>query len=510
MKKHKGYLFSIVVLSILLLCFSVISFGQERSLEVAIDTPLQSLDPMGQDTTTIFGTLQNIYDALWSRTARGELEGALCKSWERKDPKTWILHLRENVKFHNGNAFTAEDVKFSLKRSIEWEGSEFTVIGGRIEKMQILDDHTLKVVTTDPWPTFVDTAFILGIMDKDWTESHTKGYISTHAMGTGAYKFVEWKPEAHLTLVANKDYWRGVPSIKNVTFLPISQAATRLVALKTGKADLISFVPLNSVGQVKDDPDTRLITEVGRRVIFLGFNQKEGFPTSKLKVRKAIYHAIDENTIVEKIMNGYAKPATQLLAAPGGGCNPSIERLEYNPEKAKELLAEAGYPNGFEMTFDVPNNRYPKDQQIGLAIVQMLRKVGLKVELDAQPKSIHFSDVIDENTNFWLMGWREMSMDIWRTFAKHVHTSQPEAGFGGWNAGDYHNEKVDELLEKANRELDLEKRNSILQRANKMAMEEVAYIPLHIQYDIYGACKEIKFETRATSFILARAISFVD
>lgn len=501
-------------IGILLLFGFVVVADQSKEITVAQESTMDGLDPYLDMNTNTNSILNNIYGTLTARTAAGKLVPGLATSWERLDQTTWKFHLREGVKFSNGNPFTAEDVKFSFKRMAEFQKSEWQFMGKSVNSVEKIDDYTVEITTNEPFPTFAGTISFGFIMDKEWTQAHDSSYIATHAMGTGPYRVIDWVMGDQITLEINENYWGERPSIENVTIKPITETSTRLAALETGSVDLITNVPFQNIEKIKADPKLKLISEPGRRVIFLGMNQREGFPTSNPKVREAMYTAINEQEIIDRIMQGYATSANQLTNPPDVGYNSNIKRPTPNIEKAKELLEEAGYPNGFDITLDVPNDRYVKDEQIGQAVVSYLQKAGINAKLETRTKSIHF-DLITASaaaptgpkTDFFMMGWRDTTFDAARIHNMHVRTVDPEKGHGTWNGGRHSNPKLDELLSEAAKEVDPEKRAEILEEVNKECMENVAIIPLHIQYDIYGSSEEVQFTPRGDRWILFKDIS---
>lgn len=505
----------LVLLGILLvLSVGVVASNSDKTITIAQEATMDGLDPYLDNTTTTNSALGNVYDALTARTADGEVVPGLATSWERLDQTTWRFELREGVEFSNGNEFTAEDVRFSFQRMGDFQKSEWQFIGESVTSVKIIDDYTVEITTNDPFPTFAGTIYFAYMMDKDWTEAHDPGYIATHAMGTGPYKVAEWEMGDHLTLVVNENYWGETPSIDKAVIKPITEVSTRLAALETGSVDLITNVPFQSIQVVEENPNAEVIAAPGRRVIFLGMNQREGVPTSNQKVREAMYTAINEEEIIDRIMQGYATSANQLTAPPDVGYNPNVKRPEPNIEKAKELLEEAGYPDGFEITLDVPYDRYVKDEQIGQAVVSYLQKAGINAKLETRTKSIHFDLIIgsssmleDPKTDFFMMGWRDSSFDAARPHTLHVRTVNPDKGYGTWNAGRHSNPELDQLLREAAKEVDPEKRIEILKEVNKVCMNNVAVIPLHIQYDIYGAATNADFTPRADRWILVKDIS---
>jgi len=486
--------------------FTNVHAADTNQLVIAQGSSIETLDPHASNTDTTVGPLLNIFDGLTSRTAEGEIQPALATAYERLDPVTWRFILREGVHFHNGDLFTADDVKFSLERIRDFEMSRWQTTGKMIKEVRIVSDFVVEVVTVDPFPILLANLHQIAMLDKE-TLIADPNSVAEFPNGTGAYKFVEWVPGDHLSLVANEEYWDGAPSITHVIFRPIVEPFTRLAALESDEVDIITDVPIEATGRVKGNPRLELVVRPGRRIIFFGMDQRPGAPTSDLRVRQAIYMAINEQEIIEKVMGGYAAPATQLVDPACTGFNPSIERPAYNPERAKELLAEAGYPDGFKLNVDVPFDRYVMDEQIGVAIAVYLSRIGIQVDLRTRPKSIHFGNILNGNTEFYMLGWSEGTFDTYRELTMLVRTPNPEKGYGAWNAGAHSNSRLDELLDQSATVLDIQERAALLQEANKVAMEDVAAIPLHYQADVYGVDSSFDFTPRIDKWIIAKDIT---
>jgi peptide/nickel transport system substrate-binding protein len=308
---------------------------------------------------------------------------------------------------------------------------------------------------------------------------------------------------------ANEQYWEGAPSIKRVELRAITEPSTRFAALITGQADLVSGVPVELYKQVIKNKKIQAVTRPARRSIFLALGNEPGSPTADIRVRKAMYMAINEDEIIEKIMRGHATPAAQIPDPPTIGYNPTIKRLAYNPKLAKKLLKEAGYANGFDITLGGPNDRYVQDEKIAEAIVKYLAKVGIRAALDVKPKSIFFTEVSQGKHKFFMFGWFDGTYDMGRTYFKLAHTQDKAKGLGSWNPA-FSDSSIDSFLESTASMIDPAERRKALQRLNKMAMEEkITWIPLHYQQDIYAIQKGkgIKFYPRPDRWIVCKEIS---
>ena len=480
------------------------------SIVVAQDYPPRMMNPHGDDSDAGLSYFSNFFDGLLQRKgAEGTLVPALAVKWEHPDLLTWRFNLRKGVKFHNGNPFNAADVKFTFERLSNPDVSEFTNTGKQIESVTIIDDYTVDIKTKQPIPWFANNMHQIFIMDKESTETRDQGDVMIRAIGTGAYKFVEWVKGSYIRMEANEEYWEGAPPIKKVEIRPITESSTRFAALVSGQVDIVTGVPVELFDKVKKNPKLQVVSRPARRSIFLGIGNKAGSPTADLRVRKAMYMAINEDEIIAKIMRGHATPAAQVPDPPTIGYNATIKRLDYNPEMAKKLLKDAGYASGFDITLTGPNDRYVQDAKIAEAVARYLAKVGIRVKLDVKPKSVFFPEVTKGILDFYLIGWFDGTFDMGRTYFKLVHTRDEAKGFGVFNGAAFSKPEIDKLLQSTADIVDPEERKMTLQKLNKMAMDNIAWIPLHYQEDLYAIQKGkgIKFQPRPDRWMVYKEIS---
>ena len=480
-------------------------------LVVAVDSPPRTLNPHGSDADANLSFMANFFDGLLQRVGeKGVLKPALAVKFEHPDLKTWKFYLRKGVTFHNGNPFTAEDVKFTFERLSDPKVSEFINTGKSIEEIEVIDDYTVLIRTKKPIPWFANNMHQIFIMDKESTEARDSGEVGLKPIGTGAYKLEEWVKGSYVRLKANQDYWEGAPPVEDVEVRPIKEPSTRFAALVSGQADIVSGVPVELYSKIVDNPKLNIISRPARRSVFLALGNDPDSPTRDIRVRKAMYMAINEQEIIEKIMRGHAAPAAQIPDPPTIGYNPTIERLSYDPDKARELLAEAGYADGFEITLTGPNDRYVQDEKIAEAVAKYLAKVGIDVKLDVKPKSVFFPEVFEGVLDFYLIGWFDGTFDMGRTYFKLIHSRNKETGFGSLNGADFSDPTIDVLLEATADIVDRADRKQVLQDLNKLAMtEKIAVIPLHYQEDLYAIQKgkNIDFTPRPDRWMVFKEIS---
>jgi peptide/nickel transport system substrate-binding protein len=309
---------------------------------------------------------------------------------------------------------------------------------------------------------------------------------------------------------ANEKYWEGAPPIKKVEIRPITESSTRFAALFSGQVDLVTGVPVELFDKVVANPQVEVISRPARRSIFLALGNKPGSPMADIRVRKAMYMAINEDEIIQKVMRGHATPAAQIPDPPTIGYREDLKRLPYDPAKAKELLKEAGFEKGFAVTLTGPNDRYVQDANIAEAVAKYLAKVNITAKLDVKPKSIFFPEVSEGKLEFYLIGWFDGTFDMGRTYFKLAHTRDQDKGYGELNGANYSDPDIDKLLDSTAEIVDPVKRGKVLQDLNKMAMvDKIVWIPLHYQEDLYAIRKGkgIDFKPRPDRWVVYKEIS---
>jgi peptide/nickel transport system substrate-binding protein len=489
--------------------------AEAKSFRWAFQGDVATMDPHGLFETMTLGFQANIYEGLVIRDKDMVLVGNLATSWENIDPTTWRFHLREGVKFHNGNDFTADDVAFSVER-IRSEGSDLKVVAGLISEVKVIDDLTVDLISPTPNPILPLQLEIFYIMDRDWAEENStqtatnvKGgeegnFANLNANGTGPYMVKARQPDVKTILVPNPEWWGSTESnVTEAVFTPIGQDATRVAALLAGDVDMAYPVPVQDWERLKAAEGVNPLTGPEARTIFLGFDQlrdellyssvKGKNPFKDQRVREAFLKAIDIEAIKAKVMNGASRPAALMVAPQINGWSGAIDnRPGLDLAGAKALMEEAGYKDGFEVTMDCPNDRYVNDERICQAVASMLAKVGVKVTLLAQTKSKYFAKVLAQNdydTSFFLLGWTPS------TFDSHNPLSALMAcrvdGKGAFNLGGYCNDRVNELTDLIQGETNPEKRQAMIDEAFQIHLDEVGHIPLHQQPLSWGVSDKV-------------------
>ena len=516
---------------------AVSTVAAAKELRYAFQGSLSSLDPYALNETFTLGYLGNIYEGLIRRGADLGIEPALAEKWEIVEPTRWRFHLRKGVKFHDGSTFSADDVVFSANR-VRADGSDLKTRISQDTKVVKVDDHTVDFVTTKPNPILHVEWATWYIMSKSWAEKNgavkpqsvtakdQKNYATLNANGTGPFKVLTHEPDVRTVAEVSTGWWdKPEHNLTKVTFTPIGSDATRVAALLSGQVDMAYPIPVQDQRRVDSNGSTSMLVGPELRTIFLGMDQhrdelaysnvKGKNPFKDRRVREAFYRAINVDAIKKKVMRGLSSPsALMVAAAPGinGGDdpkNPKYKRVEYDVAKAKALLAEAGYPDGFEVGMDCPNNRYVNDEAICTAAVSMLAKIGVKVNLLAQPKAQYFAKVLAPklDTSFYLLGWTPGSFDAWNVLYNLHGCYSTDTGRGKFNLGRYCNPKVDELTDKVLTETDATKRTAMIHEAWAMTTEELAYIPLHQQAVAWGVGDKVNLKQRADNQFVWRHVT---
>ena len=508
-----------------------------EDLVIALGSEATAIDPHYHNTGNNNQIIFHLYDSLINQGSSQELNPGLAESWEPIDDTTWEFRLREGVTFHDGSPFTADDVVFTIERApnVPDSPSSFGFVTAGITDIEVVDDYTLRLHTATPEPLLPTNLSLLRIVSRENGEgATTSDYNSGVAsIGTGPFKLVEYVPGDRIVMEANPDYWGGAPEWDTVTIRPITSDPSRLAALLAGDVDLISRVPTSDIDSLKDNPDISLSQGVSNRVIYIHLDSAReitphvrgadgseiGNPLRDLRVRQALSMAIDRDEIVEQVMEGVAIPAGQLLPDGFFGTSEDIEVPEYDPEGAKALLAEAGYPDGFQLTIHGPNDRYINDEQIVQAVAQMWARVGVDATVETMPRSVYFSRATGDTENcphedmaatgpcsefsVMLVGWGSGTGESSSALRALLTSKDPERGMGGTNRGRFAHDEMDAVLEEALRTVDDDARAALLARAQEIAMENVGLITTHFQVNTWATRAGLSYIPRTDEYTLA-------
>ncbi|MDR7485354.1 MAG: ABC transporter substrate-binding protein [Armatimonadota bacterium] len=500
------------------------NFAQGRPVTIAITGDAETMDPMLSAISTTFSVQRHIMEPLVDNDPDARVVPVLATSWRALDTLTWEFKLRPGVRFHNGEPFNAESVKFSIERSRDHARSLLKAYVSLIKEVRIVDDLTVRLVTSEPSPDLVANLAnnVYMLPPRHAREVGDEG-LARRPVGTGPYRFVEWVRDDRIVLEANPTYWGPKPQATRVTIKPIPEGATRVAALLAGEVDVIESVPIPDIPRVTRSGGYRVLRKQGPRLIFLAMDVHrdrggrhpagspglpEGAPNpfKDVRVRQAIYHAVNTKEIVEQVMGGAATPAEQILPPFMFGYNPKVRRPIYDPSRAKRLLAEAGYPNGFSVRLDVTTDRYVNDREVGLALVGMLKRVGIDVTLNGMPRLIYFPRMRAFDTSFQMSGWLTLiSSSNWAALLGCV---DPKTGYGRANYGRYCNPELDRLIDIMRTEMDEKKRLEAFHKAAELTRQDVGKIPLYFEELTRGVKAGIEMPVRVDEYVLAADIKF--
>ena len=456
-----------------------------------------SADPHGQNQIVNNAINGQVYEPLVRRGKKLEIIPGLAESWTQVSPTVWRFNLRKGVKWHDGSAFTADDVVFSIKRA-QGDTSTFRVYGRAVGEPRKVDDHTVEFTTPVPNPVMLESIALLQTMSKAWCEKNNvqraqdfakkeETHASRNAMGTGPYMLVAREPDVKSRFKRNPGWWgRFEGNVEEIEYSVIKSDATRMAALAAGDLDFVLDPPLQDIEKLQRDSRIRIYREPENLVFFLGMDQsrdellysdvKGRNPFKDRRVRLALYQAIDADAINRVVMRGMAMPAALILPNPEAAGVPKElnKRFPYDPAAAKRLLAEAGYPGGFSTAIDCQNVR----ENVCTAVAGMLARVGVNVKVSSLQNARFFAKGQSRDTSFYLLGWGGPNNDAIFALLPLLH-SRNEKGDGDYNWGDYRDAKMDAIIDQVKVEMDKAKRQALVNEAMKMQHDNVYHIPLH-------------------------------
>ncbi len=512
--------------------FALATAAGAKTLRWSSQGDYLTADPMAQNELLTNSINGQVYESLVVRGKKLELLPGLAEKWEQKDPKTWIFHLRKGVKWQDGSDFTADDVVFSIKR-LQGKTSNFRVYGNAVGEPTKIDDHTVQLVTPVPNPVMLEMlANSLFMMNKKWCEEHNavetqdfthqeESYTSRHAMGTGPYILVSREPDVKSVfkknpnwwgLKAGKDYWDG--NVDEILYTPVKSGATRMAALLSGDLDFVLDPDVQDIDKLKHDKNVHVYEGRENRVIFLEMDQdrdqllysnvKGKNPFKDIRVRKAFLQAINIDAIERAVMRGLAVPTAINLPNPTAAGIPKSadKRLPYDVNAAKKLMAQAGYPNGFEVQLDCPNNRYINDEKICVAVAGMLAKIGVQVKVNAMPRAQYFPKMQRLDMSFCMLGWGGATTDAIFTMQPVLH-SRNDKGDGDYNWGNYKDAEFDAMVDDLKGDTDAKRRQQKIIKAMEYFRDQVHTLPLHIQVIPWASRANVKVIHRADNWLQA-------
>jgi peptide/nickel transport system substrate-binding protein len=509
------------------------AIAQGKTFKYAFQGDLNALDPYTLNETFTLGALGHVMEGLTKRDKDLKIIPGLAEKWEVVDPLKWRFTLRKGVKFHDGADFTADDVLFSLDRLRSPDSQIKSRVPADMTAVKV-DDHTVEFVLKTPNPILHAEWDTWYMYSRKWAEANgatqaqspratSLSPASLKANGTGPFTIASHEPGVKTVFKKNPNWWgKAEHNLDEAIFQTIKSDATRVAALLSGEIDMMDPVPVQDLERVNASPNARAMTGPEIRTIFLNFDQvrdellysdvKGKNPFKDVRVRKAFYQAIDIEAIKSRVMRNTSVPSALLISPLLFARAGEFKRHAYDVEASKKLLAEAGYPNGFEITMDCPNDRYVNDEAICQAVVAMLNRVGVKAKLNAMPKAKYFEKAGPTpskpyDSSFNLLGWTPGSSDAWNVITSLAGCRDANAKGKVWpgaifNYGGYCNDKVDALAKDILTELDTAKRDGMIAEAFKIIHEEVGLIPLHQQSLVWGVSKKIDMVQRADNQIL--------
>ena len=491
-------------------------------LKIAVAADITSMDPHFFNLFPNNNMAEHIFDKLVQMDPDSKMIPGVATSWKTIDPTTWEFKLRKGVKFHDGTELTAEDVAFSIDRVAQIPNSPgpFVAYTKAIVGKEIVDPYTIRFKTAFPHPLMPnDLSTIYIVSKKAATGASTEDFNTGKAtIGSGRFKFVKYVSGDHVELVRNDNYWGEKPAWDKVTFKIIKNESARVAALLSGDVEAIEQPPTADLPRIKADPKFTVTSKISHRVIYFNFDHlqrsspfitdKAGKPLDKnplqdVRVRRAISKAINRQAIADRMMEGQAVPSGQLVSEKLFGSVPGLKADAFDPDGAKKLLAEAGYPDGFNITINGPAGRYVNDEKIVQAVAQMLTRVGIVSKVETAPMGPYSARAAKQEYSFHMVGWGASTGESSSPLRSLLATYNRDKGLGAVNWGRYSNPKVDYLIEQALQQVNDENRLFMLQEATKLSMQDLGIMPIHFQFTIWATKKGVTYVPRTDEYTLA-------
>ena len=473
------------------------------------------------------GVHASVYESLIYYNKKFELEPVLATGWKQVSPTQVRITLRQGVKFHDGAVFNADDAKFSIERAMA-KTSNYGVYTQGIERVVKVDDYTIDIFTRGPNPVLLRQMTELRMMDQGWAEKNKsvepkdiktkdENYAHRNANGTGPFMLKSWEQDVKLVLARNPNWWGKMDSnVTEIVYTPIKSEATRIAALLSGEVDMVLDPSPADLVKLRSAPALKVVDGAENRTIFFGMDQyRDELPGSNVKgknplkdvrVRKALYQAIDIQTISRVTMRGLSQPTGTLIAPQVNGWTKKADaRWPYDAEAARKLLAEAGYPQGFEVDFACPNNRYINDEEICQSVAAMWARIGVKAKLRTLPLTTYFPMIQRYEASIYMLGWGVPTFDALYSLQSLVRTAGAQ-GDGNYNVGRYSNPQMDALVERVKKEVDQSNRTALIEQALQLSHQDVSHIPLHNQLIPWAMKKNIDLYHRADNRIDMRGV----
>ena len=490
------------------------------TLRIAGANDILTFDPAGQNHQTTLAYQQMVYESLIRYDEKYQITPSLATKWNFMSPTQLRFELRKGVKFHDGAPFTADDVVFSLTRTMT-PPSNLTSATQSVKEVKKVDDHTVDVILKGPSPVVLRELVEARIMNKAWAEKNNatkaqdykakeENFASRNANGTGPFTLVGWQPDTKTTLKKNPNWWdKPKGNIDEVVFTPIKSAATRSAALISGQVDFVVDPPPQDLARMKANADLKLVEGAENRTIYLGLDQFRDElpgagtpgknPLKDQRVRQALYQAIDSAGLHSRTMRNLSVPAGTMVAPMVHGWSKALDEraAKYDVEAAKKLLADAGYPQGFTLKLDCPNDRYVNDEAICQAVTAMWTRIGVKTNLQTAPMAQFVSRVMNNDVSAYLFGWGVATFDALYTLDSLMSTKDGKTAAGVYNGGRFSDPKLDAMIQQIKVEMDTPKRDALIHDALKLTKDEYYYLPLHHQIRPWAMQKNVDTVHRA-------------
>ena len=498
--------------------FALAAPAHAVTLRWAAQNDILTLDPHSQNHATTISIMQHCYEPLVRYDKKFQVEPALAASWEQVSPTQWRFKLRQNVKFHDGSPFTADDVVFSYARIKQPQGTMQPYVTG-VKDVTKVDDHTVDFILEGPNPVFLRNLVVFHIMSKPWAEknksekvqdykANENTFASRNTNGTGAYMIKSWEPDKQVTMAANPNWWdKREGNATEVIYSPIKSDATRVAALLADNVDLVTDLPTQDVERLKKESKLKVLDGAENRTIFIALDQgsdelkyadvKGKNPFKDVRVRRALNMAVDREAIKKVTMRGLSIPGGLMIAPQVHGYDKAIDKIPpFDVNGAKKLLAEAGYPNGFGFRLNCPSGRYVNDEKICQALVGMWARIGVKATLAAEPMGTFIAKVQNFDTSAYMLGWGVATFDALYMLQALARTKTTGAD-GSFNFVKLSDPKLDPMIDAMKTEMDAKKRDAMIKEALVIVRDQHYFVPLHYQLRPWAMKKNVSTIHRA-------------
>ncbi|VDS10269.1 Heme-binding protein A precursor [Paracoccus haematequi] len=499
--------------------------AQDATLAIGMASPITTLDPHEDSNSPNNATSRHIWDSLINRGGAAENKPQLATEWEIVDDTHWRFHLREGVSFHDGSGFDADDVVASLLRARDKPSQAFAAYTRNIASVTAEDPHTVLVETTVPDPMILNSLSRIRIISSEFADADVAAFESgAAAVGTGPFRLVSYTPGDRVQLERNDDYMDGPADWSEVTLRMVPDQGGRLASLLAGDLSLIEALPAEGVARVEARDDLQIVRGQSSRIVYMGMDvardqtpfvtAKDGSaidnPFKDQRVRKAMLMAMNRDAIVERVMQNNGTVAHQFVAEGFFGHSDDVEEVPYDPEAARALLAEAGYPDGFAMTIHGPAGRYTNDSQILQAAGQMLTRIGIETKVEVVPWSVYSGRYSDGEYSMFLGSWGVNTGEVSNPAVALIAGRDADKGTGRYNGGGVDIPEVNALLDQATAILEEAEREPLLQEVSKLVFNDQWLLPMHYENVVVGTRADIRFEPRADMYTLAYEVRLAD